>query len=674
MGDKLTYDNIEHNMYFFNHGTNFAAEKFLGAKPATLNGEEGYRFTVWAPHAKSVGLAGEFNDWQPEPMEAVGETGAWTLFSKDAKQWDMYKFTIEDQSGNIHWKQDPFAFAFEIPPLTASVIQDFPYDYEWDDQDWIKQRKDKGNYEHDALSIYEVHQSSWRTHADGSAYSFDELADELIPYVKKMGYTHIEFMPLTDHPLDASWGYQTSGYFSIAGRYNHDFEPLMRFINRAHHEGIGVLVDWVPSHFVVNADSLALYDGTPTYEYVDPDRARNIRWGTINFDLGKPQVRSFLISNALFWLEYFHFDGMRIDAVSNMLYLDYDDGPWKPNRYGTNKNLEGIDFLQCLNEEVKGRDPSLLMIAEESSVFEGVTKPVKEGGLGFDYKWNMGWMNDTLEFFSLDPIYRSYNYRRITFTFMYMFSEHYVLPFSHDEVVHGKHSILGRMPGESRYNQFANLRVLSGYKMTYPGKKLTFMGNEIGVYLEWRFYEGLEWDSLEREYNSEYHHYIQTINHLYQEKSAFYYQDLSQDGITFLEADDPDQTIIGYIRNGEHKTDKAICLFNFTPVERDHYRIGVPYPGTYRVLLNSEMNEFGGKWDHQVEEFHTEDIPHQRQPYSVVVTLPGESTFILEPKDVDTTATPKAKAETKTTESTSANDARNTKKRKHKKQHHRKKK
>ncbi|MDO4670149.1 MAG: 1,4-alpha-glucan branching protein GlgB [Aerococcus sp.] len=667
MGDTLTYENIEHNMYFFNHSTNFEAEKFMGAKPATLNGEAGYRFTVWAPHAKSVGVAGDFNHWQPQAMIAVGETGAWSAFIPQAKQWDLYKFTIEDQSGQVQWKQDPFAFAYEVPPLTASVIQDFPYDYQWQDGDWVKQRQALERYEHAPLSIYEVHQSSWRTHEDGSAYSFDELADELIPYVKKMGYTHIEFMPLMDHPLDASWGYQTSGYFSIAGRYNHDFEPLMRFVERAHQEGIGVLVDWVPSHFVVNADSLALYDGTPTYEYMDPNRARNIRWGTINFDLGKPQVQSFLISNALYWLKYFHFDGMRIDAVSNMLYLDYDEGPWTPNRYGNNANLEGIDFLRRLNQEVKKHDKSLLMIAEESSAWEGVTQPVENGGLGFDYKWNMGWMNDTLDFFSLDPIYRSYNYRRITFTFMYMFSERYVLPFSHDEVVHGKHSLLGRMPGDSRYAQFANLRAMSGYKMTYPGKKLTFMGNEIGVYLEWRYYEGLEWDSLARDYNSEYQHYIETINHLYQEKSAFYYEDNHQEGITFLEADDADQTIIAYIRNGKGKTDKAVCLFNFTPVERQNYRVGVPYPGTYCVLLNSEMQEFGGKWQTQVEVFHTEATPHQKQPYSIVVTLPGESAFILEPKDVDTTV------KLKSLPTTSARAVVKSPHHKKKRQHHKKK-
>lgn len=627
---QLTKDQLATEMYYFNLGNHFSAYHFLGAKPCRdESGQEGYRFTVWAPRAKTVAIIGSFNQWQEEALEAVGETGAWTIFKAGAKEWDLYKFVITDQAGRKKEKQDPFAFASEVPPKTASVIQNLPH-YDWQDAEWLAERRKAKRYDR-PLNIYEVHMSSWRRHPDGSAYSFDDLRKELIPYVKEMGYTHIEFMPLMEHPLEASWGYQISGYFSIAGRFGHDFEPLMRFVDACHQAGIGVLVDWVPGHFVRNDDALAYYDGTPCFEFQDPQRAVNNRWGTYNFDLGKSQVHSFLISNAIFWLEEFHVDGLRVDAVSNMLYLDYDIGDWQPNRYGNNVNLEGVDFLRRLNQEIFLRDDSYLMIAEESTAWDGVTRPTSEGGLGFNFKWNMGWMNDTLNFFSLDPIHRSHHYKLVNFTFMYMFHENFILPFSHDEVVHGKESLLGRMPGQTRYDEFSNLRTLEGYRMCYPGKKLSFMGNEIGQFLEWRFYSQLEWEDLDRPYNREYQHYIQCLNQLYQDQAALHQLDLSPEGIRFLEADDDQETTAAFIRKSQDPEDFIVCAYNFTPVERQNYRLGVPYPGTYRVLLNSEMQEFGGNWEYQQETYTAEQMPHQGFDYSLSVVLPSLSTFLLKP-------------------------------------------
>lgn len=626
------YKNLVDEMYYFNIGNHFEAFNFLGAKKEIRNGQVGYRFTVWAPNAKSVFLEGDFSDWHEMQMEKIADTGAWSIFVDGAQEWDIYKFVVEDYQGVKREKQDPFAFAGEIPPKNASVIQDIPA-YDWHDHEWLKKRR-QSNMFAEPLNIYEVHMSSWKRHEDGSAYTFADLQRELIPYVKQMGYTHIEFMPLMEHPLEASWGYQISGYYSIAGRFGHDFGPLMAFVDACHQEGIGVIVDWVPGHFVVNDDALANFDGTPTFEYQDPNRADNVRWGTKNFDLGRKQVQSFLISSAVFWLETFHFDGIRVDAVSNMLYLDYDIGPWTPNKYGHNVNLEGLEFLRKLNIEILRRDPSYLMIAEESTAWSGVTSPTSVGGLGFNFKWNMGWMNDTLKFFGIDALGRKYNYKLINFTFMYMHDENFILPFSHDEVVHGKHSLLGKMPNHNRYEMFANLRAVEGYRLLYPGKKLSFMGNEIGQFLEWRFYEGLEWSSLEREFNSEFQYYISELNQLYKEKSALHEQDNQKAGITIVEADDELETTLSFIRHGKAVDDLLVCAFNFTPVERNHYRIGVPYAGTYKVVLNSEMKVYGGNWESQTLTFDTVAVPHKGQPYSIEIHLPSLAAIAFEPVDI----------------------------------------
>ena len=493
-------------------------------------------------------------------------------------------------------------------------------------QQWRK------NSVHSPLNIYEVHASSWRRHPDGRTYTFAELADSLIPYVKEMGYTHIEMMPLMDHPLDASWGYQITGYYAVCGRYG-TLEEFKDFVNQAHQAGIGVIMDWVPGHFCRNANALAYYDGTPTFEYQDVNRANNVGWGTLNFDLGKNQVQSFLISNAMFWLKECHLDGLRVDAVSNMLYLDFDQGPWTPNEDGSNHNRQGVAFLQKLNTTIKDHLPHVLMIAEESTDWKGITHAVSEGGLGFDYKWNMGWMNDTLRFFETDPYYRPQNFRLITFVFMYQYNERYVLPFSHDEVVHGKKSLLDKIPG-SRETQFETLRLLHGYMMAQPGKKLHFMGNELGQYLEWRYYSELEWKDLSFEFNREYQHYMKTLNQIGRDYKALHYYDTEPAGLTVLDADNVEQAVLTMMRQGKAKRDFLIIALNFIPVERQEYRIGVPYKGEYEVLLNSQMQEFGGRWTENLPVMKTEEVPHDGQPYSIVTTVPSLGVLYIKPKRV----------------------------------------
>lgn len=624
------YEALEKEMYLFNTGEHFESYRFLGSKRSVENDQTGWRFTVWAPNAKQVFVVGDFSKWEPLAMDALGETGAWTVFSEDAQEGQCYKYLIEDQLGHRQYKIDPYALAFEVPPKDASVIQDLP-PKRWRDGRWMTNKKRKPIYQK-PLNIYEVHFGSWMRHPDGTYYTFSELAEHLIPYVKKMGYTHIEFMPLMEHPLEASWGYQITGYFAVAGRFGNVLE-LRDFVEEAHKQGLGVIVDWVPGHFNRNDYAMAYYDGTPTYEYQDHNRAANNRWGTLNFDLGRMQVHSFLISNAVFWLEEFHLDGIRVDAVSNMLYLDYDDGPWTPNEDGSNDNRQGVAFLKKMNKTIFARDPHTLMIAEESTAWANVTKPLEVGGLGFNYKWNMGWMNDTLEFFSMDPLFRKDNFHLITFSFMYAFNENYILPLSHDEVVHGKNSLLGRIPGD-RYNQFATMRTLQAYMMAHPGKKLNFMGNEIGQYLEWRFYEGLEWSVLENEYNPEYQHYIKTLNQFYQDQKALHEIDDAIQGTEIIDADNNLESVLSFIRKSEKERDFLIVICNFTPVERRNFRIGVPYEGIYEEYFNTEMKDFGGTWTKHQDDVRTEAEPFKHLPHSVEVTVPALGVIFLRPKRI----------------------------------------
>ena len=622
-------EQLSEHIYHFNHGNHEAAYQFLGCHKVDQDGVTGYRFAIWAPHAANVYIQGDFNHWQNEPLSHI-EAGVWAGIIEGAERSQCYKVGIDHGNGHIEYKIDPFGFNFEIAPKDATVVWGLE-NFEWSDQVWMNQQWRK-NSVHSPLNIYEVHASSWRRHPDGRTYTFAELADSLIPYVKEMGYTHIEMMPLMDHPLDASWGYQITGYYAVCGRYG-TLEEFKDFVNQAHQAGIGVIMDWVPGHFCRNANALAYYDGTPTFEYQDVNRANNVGWGTLNFDLGKNQVQSFLISNAMFWLKECHLDGLRVDAVSNMLYLDFDQGPWTPNEDGSNHNRQGVAFLQKLNTTIKDHLPHVLMIAEESTDWKGITHAVSEGGLGFDYKWNMGWMNDTLRFFETDPYYRPQNFRLITFVFMYQYNERYVLPFSHDEVVHGKKSLLDKIPG-NRETQFETLRLLHGYMMAQPGKKLHFMGNELGQYLEWRYYSELEWKDLSFEFNREYQHYMKTLNQIGKDYKALHYYDTEPAGLTVLDADNVEQAVLTMMRQGKAKRDFLIIALNFIPVERQEYRIGVPYKGEYEVLLNSQMQEFGGRWTENLPVMKTEEVPHDGQPYSIVTTVPSLGVLYIKPKRI----------------------------------------
>lgn len=622
-------EQLSEHIYHFNHGNHEAAYQFLGCHKVDQDGVTGYRFAIWAPHAANVYILGDFNHWQNEPLSHI-EAGVWAGIIQGVERSQCYKVGIDHGNGHIEYKIDPFGFNFEIAPKDATVVWGLE-DFEWSDQVWMNQQWRK-NSVHSPLNIYEVHASSWRRHPDGRTYTFAELADSLIPYVKEMGYTHIEMMPLMDHPLDASWGYQITGYYAVCGRYG-TLEEFKDFVNQAHQAGIGVIMDWVPGHFCRNANALAYYDGTPTFEYQDVNRANNVGWGTLNFDLGKNQVQSFLISNAMFWLKECHLDGLRVDAVSNMLYLDFDQGPWTPNEDGSNHNRQGVAFLQKLNTTIKDHLPHVLMIAEESTDWKGITHAVSEGGLGFDYKWNMGWMNDTLRFFETDPYYRPQNFRLITFVFMYQYNERYVMPFSHDEVVHGKKSLLDKIPG-NRETQFETLRLLHGYMMAQPGKKLHFMGNELGQYLEWRYYSELEWKDLSFEFNREYQHYMKTLNQIGNDYKALHYYDTEPAGLTVLDADNVEQAVLTMMRQGKAKRDFLIIALNFIPVERQEYRIGVPYKGEYEVLLNSQMQEFGGRWTENLPVMKTEEVPHDGQPYSIVTTVPSLGVLYIKPKRV----------------------------------------
>lgn len=617
--------------YLFNTGKYYDCYYSLGCHKEINDGHEGYRFTVWAPHAKTVSLVSDCTDWNMgKPLEKIDETEMWTVFCETAKEGQPYKYRIEQQDGTVKLKIDPQAFEFEVRPKEASVIKELPQK-KWRDGLWMANKKRFPAHER-PLNIYEVHMSSWNRHPDGSWYSIPELQAELIPYVKENGYTHIEFLPLMEHPLDASWGYQATGYFAFSSKFG-TIEEMQDFVEAAHLANIGVLMDWVPSHYNKNDYGMAYFDGTPQYEYKDYNKAQNYRWGTLNFDLGKPQVHSFLISNALFWIEQFHLDGLRVDAVSNMLYLDYDEGEWTPNEDGSNHNREGVSFIQKLNNIVFERHPDTLMIAEESTAWEKVTGSIDEGGLGFNYKWNMGWMNDTLRFFEMDPIHRKNHFNLLTFSFMYMFNEKYLLPFSHDEVVHGKKSLMHKMPGD-RYNQFAGLRVLEAYRMVHPGKKLGFMGNEFGQFLEWKFDDSLEWENLTDPMNQKHLDFTRTLNQFYKEHRALWELDHDPKGIQILDADNAEESIMTFIRKGKKPRDFLIVICNFVPIEKHNYRVGVPFEGQYEEILNTEMEALGGTWTKGQGVLKTEKKAWNQQEYSLNLIVPAMSVVILKPKRV----------------------------------------
>ena len=589
------YDGItDFALYLFGEGTNHQAYEMLGAHPHCKDGVAGYRFAVWAPNAASVSVTGAFNDWDTvlNPMEQIGSTGVWYAFVPGVAEGCMYKYAITDRAGNLHYKADPYAFYAELRPGTASVTADLSK-YKWRDKKWQKKKEKQAPYDRPML-IYEVHPGSWKRGKDGAFLTYRQLAEQLVPYVKDMGYTHIELMPIAEHPFDGSWGYQTTGYYAATSRYG-TCEDFMYFVDYCHQNDISVILDWVPAHFPRDAYGLRQFDGTPLYEYADPRIGEHKEWGTLVFDYTKNQVVSFLISNAYFWFDQYHIDGLRVDAVSSMLYRDYDrrDGEWVANEYGGKENLESIRFLQELNKVIFAHFPNALMIAEESTAWPKITKPVQEGGLGFNYKWNMGWMNDTLRYMSMDPYFRKYNHNILTFLMFYAFSENYILPLSHDEVVHGKRSLIDKMYG-SYEEKFAQLKQYYAYAIAHPGKKLLFMGGEFGQFVEWRPSEELDWMLLDYESHDNLHKFVRSLNHFYLENKALWQIEDSWDGFTWINANDEDNSVISFIRRGRAKGSEVIVVCNFTPVRRDSYVIGVPSGGEYVIALSSDDKRFGG--------------------------------------------------------------------------------
>ena len=607
------------DLWTFGRGDNFQLQEYLGAHKETRGEQEGYSFRVWAPNAQAVDLIGDFTDWEARKIPMVrNEGGVWEVFCSDAKEGDIYKYLVTRNNGHQVQKIDPLALWMEKRPNTGSIIKTIP-EKNWKDGLWRARRKKLG-FKERPVNIYEVHAGSWKRNDDHSSYTFKQLKDELIPYLVEMNYTHVEFMPVMAHPLGLSWGYQLMGYFALEQTYGSP-EEFQDFVEECHLNNIGVIVDWVPGHFIINDDALAYYDGTPTFEYQDEHRAHNYGWGALNFDLGKNQVQSFLISSLKFWIETYHLDGIRVDAVSNMLYLDYDSGPWTPNIDGGNLNYEGVHFLRRLNAIIKNDHPDVMMIAEESSAGQKITGPEEEGGLGFDYKWNMGWMNDILRFYEEDPVYRKFDFNLVTFSYMYAFSENFLLPFSHDEVVHGKKSLMHKMWGD-RYNQFAGLRNLLTYQICHPGKKLLFMGSEFGQFLEWKSEEQLEWGNLEDEMNAKMSRFTSQLNHFYKEHKELWEIDDSFDGLEIIDADNRDQSVLSMIRKNR-KGDLLVCVFNMAPVERKDFTIGVPISAVYEEIWNTELEEWGGVWKEYNPTVQSQDGLWKDYEQTLTFTLPA---------------------------------------------------
>ena len=611
---------VDFPLYVFHHGRNFKAYEFFGAHPYKEEGRKGYCFRVWAPHAEEVSVVGDFNEWDPEANKMTrlldGET--FELEIDGLKGYCVYKYCIRTKDGRFLYKADPYAFHAETPSKTASKTYDLE-GYRWGDKEYLKKRREKNIYS-SPMNIYEVNALSWRQYGDGNYFDFNKLIEELIPYVKEMGYTHIEFMPLCEYPYDGSWGYQVTGYYAITSRLGtpHDF---MRLVDECHKNGIGVIMDWVHAHFPKDAHGLYEFDGQPLYESSQWDRQEHKSWGTRRFDYGRNEVLSFLISNAIFFFDKFHIDGLRVDAVASMLYLDYDKRPgeWLPNKYGENKNLEAIEFLQRLNSTVFAAYPDALMIAEESTAWPLVTKPVDIGGLGFNFKWNMGWMNDVLDYMQTDPYFRKGNHNKLTFAMMYAFTENYVLPISHDEVVYGKRSLINKMPGTYE-EKFANVRAFMGYMMSHPGKKLLFMGCEFGQFNEWNYKSGQEFFLKEYPMHQKLSDMNAFLNHFYAETPAFYEIEDSWDGFEWIAPNDSDRNILAYMRR-DREGNSYLVVINFSGTKAEGYRLGVP-KGKYKVVFNTDNPKFGGEGEMGKRIFNTERKPSHGKEYSIKIELP----------------------------------------------------
>jgi len=612
------------DLHLFAEGTHYRAWEKLGSHRVTFEGLSGVHFAVWAPNAQRVSVIGDFNRWdgRANPMRKLVPSGAWEIFIPELGDRTCYKFEIRTSGGHLLHKTDPYGRYFEVPPNTASVV--FEERYSWRDGDWMRDRPSFDAWRERPMSVYEVHPGSWRRIPDeGSRFlTYRELAETLVPYVREMGYTHIELMPVMEHPFGGSWGYQVIGFFAPTSRFGTPDE-FRYFVDECHRHGLGVILDWVPGHFPKDRHGLAEFDGTALYEHADPRKGEHQDWGTLIFNYGRNEVRTFLLSNALFWLEEFHVDGLRVDAVASMLYLDYsrEHGQWIPNQFGGRENLEAVDFLKQLNMLTHGRVPGTITVAEESTAWPAVSRPVYVGGLGFSYKWNMGWMHDMLEYIKQDPVHRRWHHNQVTFSMLYAFTENFVLPFSHDEVVHGKRAMLDKMPGDL-WQKHANLRALYGYMFAHPGKKLMFMGSEFGQWREWNYDSSLDWHLLQYAEHQGLRQWVQDLNHTYQRESSLHEVDFDYAGFQWIDCCDNENSVMSFLRRAKNPNDFTVIVTNFTPVPRLDYRVGVPEGGWYDELLNSDSARYSGGNMGNGGGANAEPRPMHGFDYSMSLTVP----------------------------------------------------
>jgi len=618
------------DLHLFGEGRHWHAYRFLGSHVHEINGIAGILFVVWAPNAERVSVVGEFNRWDGRchPMRVRGGSGVWELFVPDLTSGVLYKYEIRNRnSGELVLKSDPYAQQYEVRPQTASITT-ANSGYGWGDQVWMEKRRHH-DWQHAPMSIYEVHLGSWKRGPDGAFLTYRDFADQLVSYVLEMGFSHIELLPITEHPYDPSWGYQTTGYFAPTSRFGKP-DDLRYLVDQCHQNNLGVILDWVPAHFPKDAHGLARFDGSALYEHEDPRMGEHLDWSTLIYNFSRNEVKNFLLSSAMYWLEEFHLDGLRVDAVASMLYLDYSRTDWVPNKYGGRENLDAIEFLQQLNTAVHEALPGVLMFAEESTSWPQVSRPVHLGGLGFDIKWNMGWMNDTLSYMSNEAIHRKYHHDMLTFSMLYAFTENFLLPFSHDEVVHGKQSMLHKMPGDE-WQKFANLRLLYTYMFAHPGKKLLFMGTEFAQGVEWNSTQSMDWYVLDYAYHQGVQRLVKDLNKIYHQTPALHHYEFDWRGFEWIDCHDSDQSVMSFVRRSDN--DFLIVIVNFTPVPRENYRIGVPQHGAYQEIFNSDSEYYGGSnLGNGPNPLYTEDLPWMEKAHSLTITLPPLASIILKPQ------------------------------------------